>query len=77
MTEDLTGLYERWPAKAAENEAKWGQQSEATLLLAMQEELGELAEAHLDGESVQRRRAELDDLAALCIQYSRALNGEQ
>lgn len=43
MAED-TGLFERWPTKAAENEARWGQQSEATLLLAMLEELGELAE---------------------------------
>lgn len=61
-----------WSEKAAENVEEWGLQDVETLLLAMQEEQGELAQAYLeamyeDGE-MARVASELDDLAALCIQ---------
>jgi hypothetical protein len=58
--------------KAAGNIAKWGTQNIETLLIAMQEELGEIAQAFLQhkyegGERV-RIFEENDDLAALCVQ---------
>lgn len=61
-----------WTEKAAENVDEWGLQEIDTLLLAMQEEQGELTQAYLeseyeDGDAAQIA-AELDDLAALCIQ---------
>lgn len=61
-----------WTEKAEENVEEWGLQDVETLLLAMQEEQGELAQAHLeetheDGDAA-RIADELDDLAALCIQ---------
>lgn len=68
------GLYKRWPSKAIQNEQQWGEQRVETLLLAMTEELGELTQAHLEGQSTPSVRAELDDLAALCIQLNRRLN---
>lgn len=61
-----------WADKAEENVEEWGLQDVETLLLAMQEEQGELAQAHLEAEhedgDAARIAAELDDLAALCIQ---------
>lgn len=72
---DHSGIFDRWPSKAAKNEEVWGDQSVETLLLAMQEELGELTQAHLEaraeGEDPRRVADELDDLAALCIQLNR------
>lgn len=66
---DLIG---RWESKAAENLEKWGHQREETLLLAIQEELGELTQAHLEsnheGGDDSRVDDELDDLGALLIQ---------
>lgn len=65
-------LFTEWNLKAGEDIEEWGIQDVETLLLAMQEELGELTQAHLetiheDGD--QRRVAnELDDLAALVLQ---------
>jgi len=61
-----------WVDKAEQNVEEWGVQDVETLLLAMQEEQGELAQAHLeakheDGDAA-RIAAELNDLAALCIQ---------
>lgn len=61
-----------WRDKAEENVNEWGLQDEETLLLAMQEELGEMTRAHLeavheDGDPA-RLAAELDDLGALCMQ---------
>ena len=61
-----------WSEIAEENVEEWGLQDVETLLLAMQEEQGELAQAHLeakheDGDAA-RIASELDDLAALCIQ---------
>ena len=70
----------RWSQKAEENAEKWGLQETETLLLAMQEEMGELAQAHLQAkhENGDPRRVsdELDDLAALCIQLNRRLERE-
>ena len=61
-----------WTEKAEENVDEWGVQDVETLLLAIQEELGELTQAHLEarheGDDTERIAAELDDLAALCIQ---------
>ncbi|UIP01707.1 hypothetical protein Hbl1158_17030 (plasmid) [Halobaculum sp. CBA1158] len=61
-----------WRERAEENVEEWGLQEIDTLLLAMQEEQGELAQAYLEAEhedgDAARIAAELDDLAALCIQ---------
>lgn len=61
-----------WREKAEENIEKWGLQDVDTLLLAMQEEQGELSQAYLEAEyedgDARRIAKELDDLAALCIQ---------
>lgn len=61
-----------WLEKAEENVEEWGLQDVETLLLAMQEEQGELSQAHLEAEhedgDAARIASELDDLAALCIQ---------
>lgn len=61
-----------WINKAEDNVEKWGLQDVETLLLAMQEEQGELAQAYLEAEhedgDLARVATELDDLAALCIQ---------
>lgn len=71
--EASASLFDRWLGKASENIAEWGRQDEATLLLAMQEELGELTQAHLearheDGDG-DRAEQELDDLGALLLQF--------
>lgn len=61
-----------WAEKAETNVEEWGLQDVETLLLAMQEEQGELAQAYLEAEyedgDAARIAAELDDLAALCVQ---------
>jgi NTP pyrophosphatase (non-canonical NTP hydrolase) len=65
-------LFDRWIGKANENIEEWGLQDEDTLLLAIQEELGELTQAHLEaraeGGDPERIDEELDDLGALLIQ---------
>jgi len=59
--------------RAEKNVAKWGLQNWSTLWLAMIEELGEIAKAHLQSsnEGADRARVidECMDLAALCVQY--------
>ncbi|WP_276252786.1 hypothetical protein [Halomontanus rarus] len=64
--------YEDWANKAGENLEKWGHQNIDTLLLATQEELGELSQAFLEardeGGDPEQIREELDDLAALMFQ---------
>lgn len=69
----------RWTMKAKRNLGKWGEQGTETLLLAMQEELGELSQAHLEAEhesgDPDRTTEELDDLAALCYQLLWKLEG--
>ena len=61
-----------WIGKAGQNVEEWGLQDVETLLLAMQEEQGELSQAYLESEhedgDAGRIASELDDLAALCIQ---------
>lgn len=75
MSDDAAA--EIWQQKADENTETWGEQTVPTLLLAMVEELGELAQAHLEaraeGGDPARIGAELDDLAALCVQLDRKL----
>jgi NTP pyrophosphatase (non-canonical NTP hydrolase) len=70
-------LMSQWRAQAIENIEKWGLQDEETLLLAMQEELGELTQAVLEAreEDGDPRRIgeELDDLGPLLIQLHKAL----
>ena len=68
----LTQLLSTVHDKVAHNRAKWGPQDAPTLLIAMMEELGETAQAHLhtihEGGSVERVKSESLDLAALCFQ---------
>lgn len=77
-SEASSTVFDRWLGKAEENIAEWGLQSEETLLLAIQEELGELTQAHLeatheDGDD-SRVDEELDDLGALLLQLHEARN---
>lgn len=71
---------QRWGRAAADNIDTWGRQDLDTLLLATQEELGELCQAVLEasaeGGDPERIQAELDDLAALMFQLQWALNRE-
>ncbi|MFB6173452.1 MAG: hypothetical protein ABEI39_02305 [Halobacteriales archaeon] len=70
---------ERWRRRAEANVGEWGHQQVGTILLAIQEELGELTRAHLEardeGGDPERIQAELDDLAALLFQLQWALDG--
>lgn len=66
-------FHEIWYDRAHENVDEWGIQNPAVLLLAMQEEMGELTQAYLeatyeDGDP-DVVREELHDLAALCVQF--------
>ncbi|EMA11589.1 hypothetical protein C437_01715 [Haloarcula vallismortis ATCC 29715] len=70
-----------WFEKADQNIEEWGDQDLETLLLCMQEELGELTQAvlqyqHEEGEA-ERIREELDDLMPLGIQFERKLESIQ
>jgi len=69
-----------WRHKAEENVEEWGLQAVQTLLLAMQEEMGELAQAHLEAEheggDPARIAKELADLGALCVQLRWRLERE-
>lgn len=67
---------------ASENIERWGLQSEETLLLAIQEELGELSQAHLEAQyedgNPGRIDEELDDLGALLLQlHERRQRGDR
>lgn len=68
--------------KADENIEEWGLQDERTLLLAMQEELGELTQAVLEADEEDgdpdRIDEELSDLGALLMQMeaTRELGGD-
>lgn len=68
----MTYLHESWYDKADENVEKWGIQDPTVLLLAIQEELGELTQAYLEAtyEHGDRDdvRDELHDLGALLVQ---------
>ena len=76
--EASSSLFDRWMSKADENIHEWGLQDEETLLLAMQEELGELTqavlEARAEGGDPGRIDRELDDLGALLIQFHERRN---
>lgn len=65
--------HEVWYDKADKNVDEWGIQDPAEVLLAMQEELGELTQAYLEATYEDGDRDlpedELDDLAALCYQF--------
>lgn len=65
-------MHDVWYNRADENLDKWGMQHPAELLLAMQEEMGELTQAWLEAayEDGDRERVaeECNDLAALCVQ---------
>lgn len=71
--------FDRWMGKASDNIEEWGLQDEETLLLAMQEELGELTQAVLEARSEDgdpyRIDDELDDLGALLIQFHELRRG--
>lgn len=72
MRSDDTVAFFEWRNQADENVEKWGLQNEEILLLAIQEELGELTQAYLESEYEEadpsRVPAELSDLGALLIQ---------
>jgi NTP pyrophosphatase (non-canonical NTP hydrolase) len=76
--EPSSAVFDRWMGKADENIEEWGLQDERTLLLAMQEELGELTQAVLEasaeGGEAARIDEELDDLGALLLQFHEARN---
>ena len=67
-----------WWKKGSGNVEEWGRQDVPTLLLAMQEELGELTQAHLESEAEdgdsERIEDELADLGALCFQLQWVLS---
>ena len=70
-------IHQIWHAKANENIDEWGIQDPAVILLAMQEELGELTQAYLeatyeDGDQ-ELPREEMHDLGALLFQLHWAL----
>ena len=65
-------IHEIWYEKANENIDEWGIQDPMVVLLAIQEELGELTQAYLeatyeDGDREQARE-EMHDLGALLFQ---------
>jgi len=78
LGEASSAQFDRWMGKAAENIDTWGYQKEETLLLALQEELGELTQAFLEARSEggdpQCVDEELDDLGALLIQFHEVRN---
>lgn len=79
--EQPSAVVGRWSGKASANIEEWGLQDEETLLLAMQEELGELTQAFLEARAEDgnpaRVDAELDDLGALLLQFHETrTNGE-
>ncbi len=73
--------YYTWRRKAQCNFYEWGDQMYEELLLAIQEELGELTQAYLehnyeDGEK-DRLQEELNDLTALLLQLQFKLDLEK
>lgn len=70
------GVTDRWEAKAEKNVEEWGEQSIETLLLAAQEELGELTQATLEYRAENGNYEpildEIDDLGALLLQLHEA-----
>ena len=71
-------LADCWRGQANENVEKWGTQHPETLLVAITEEVGELSQAYLeatyeDGDPSDVH-AEIDDIAALLIQFTVAID---
>lgn len=70
----------RWWEMAGDNIEEWGLQDPETLLLAAQEELGELTQAVLEhrheGGDLNAAIQELDDLAPLMYQLHWVLSHE-
>jgi len=68
-------------AHARQNIAKWGEQDDATLCIALMEEAGEVAQACLqwrhEGGDIGRIEAEALDAGALCFQIMRSFDGSQ
>ena len=60
--------------RAVKNISKWGFQDKKTLIIAMMEELGEIAKADLDNEGDERVIDECIDLGALCLQLECVLS---
>jgi NTP pyrophosphatase (non-canonical NTP hydrolase) len=81
VNEASSAVFDRWIAQADENIEEWGLQDQETLLLAIQEEVGELAQAHLEaraeGGDPERIDDELDDLGALLLQLHERRQSEQ
>lgn len=80
MTETRVRGAGYWRALAEDNLDVWGEQDLDTLLLAAQEELGELTQAYLEaveeGRDPAEVQAELDDLAPLMFQLDLAISRE-
>ena len=76
MTDSLPEIphADRWREKGTENVETWGRQAFGPLLLAAQEEMGELTHAYLEArdedEDPEALQVELDDLAALLVQMA-------
>lgn len=72
----MTNPLYTWLKRADRNVDEWGLQERDELLLAIQEELGELTQAYLEAENEdgprERVRQELDDLAPLIFQLELA-----
>lgn len=75
---DATTSAEEWIDTAEENVDEWGEQSIETLLLATQEELGELTQAFLEYRNEDGYYGpiynELNDLGPLLIQLHWAID---
>jgi NTP pyrophosphatase (non-canonical NTP hydrolase) len=74
---DARLIHQIWTERANDNIDEWGIQDPAVILLAMQEELGELTQAYLeatyeDGDQ-DLPREEMHDLGALLYQLHWAL----
>jgi len=71
-------IHEIWRRRANDNVDEWGIQDPAVILLAIQEELGELTQAYLEAtyEDGDRDlpREEMHDLGALLFQLHWALS---
>lgn len=81
MKEEHTEFRKHIAIQHQKNIEKWGLQSRETILLAMQEELGELTQAFLEGrtkgvDDLSLQYDELVDLAALMLAYNEVILAE-
>jgi len=74
-------IADRWANQSRENVEEWGEQDIETLLIAIQEELGELSQATLEYRSengtYEPLFEELDDLGALLFQFHGAISAHR